>query len=236
MRKCASMHIAKIGAWPALVYACRLQYGSNATLFLSDVEMFPSLQVLCCLPTLVAAPHLLVGQRSTKVPQLKIEGRHFAFLDAQYSTQLEMVEMTKAWSKNYLNGWKQWWNYLAFQHGGIFVLGTRYRVRMVLQLGWGKVGVGVVVEVCARGIARFLGGVALGQSGYYGPLLTLTNHQCQFRPLHVTWYYCSMWRKKVDPTWPCPYLRLHGFTVPWSYHTTGSRAITTTRKNAAQKV
>ena len=57
---------------------------------------------------------------------------------------------------------------------------------MVLQLGWGKVGVGGVVEVCARGIARFLGGVALGQFGYYGPLLTLTNHQCQFRPLHVT--------------------------------------------------
>ena len=73
-----------------------LQYGSNATLFLSNVEMLPPLQVLCSLPTLVAAPHLLVGQRSTKVPQLKIEGRHLVFLDAQYSTQLEMVQMTKA--------------------------------------------------------------------------------------------------------------------------------------------
>ena len=41
-------------------------------------------------------------------------------------------------------------------------------------------------------IARFLGGAALGQCGYYGPRLDLTNHQCQFRPpliltvLHLT--------------------------------------------------
>ena len=117
--------------------------------------------------------------------------------------------------------WKQWWNYLAFQHGGIFVLGTRYRVKTVLQSGWGKVRVGVVVEVCARGIARFLGGVALGQFGYYGPLLTLTNHQCQFRPLHVTWYYCSMWRKKLtlpDPVhiWDYMVSQCRGATIPWA--------------------
>ena len=54
----------------------------------------------------------------------------------------------------------------------------------------GKVGGGVSEGPPA--IARFLGGAALGQCGYYGPRLDLTNHQCQFRPplilavLHLT--------------------------------------------------
>ena len=60
-----------------------IQYGSNANplflkhgLSLQVVEVLP-LQVLADLPTLVPAPHLILGQRSPKVPQLKIEGRPY---------------------------------------------------------------------------------------------------------------------------------------------------------------
>ena len=52
-------------------------------------------QVLCSVPAVVAAPHLILGQRSPKVPQLKIEGKHHTWLDAQYSTLLVLLTMTK---------------------------------------------------------------------------------------------------------------------------------------------
>ena len=61
-----------------------------------------------------------------------------------------------------------------------------------------------MVEDCAaRGIARFLGGVALGQCGYYGqpPLLTLLTINANSGPsstLPVT--TCKVLWGKTDPT------------------------------------